>query len=128
LIGGSPELAIESLLRTLRLNPRDPAHFITHCYLSIACFLATDYRKAVEWGRLSTRAAPHYAIGVGALAQALAGDGQLDAARREIETLRQIAPEFLRARLGGNSPFAVAEHRERQIRLLRLAAGLEASP
>jgi hypothetical protein len=37
--------------------------------------------------------------------------------------LRKLAPDFLQARLDGNSPFAVAEHRERQVRLLRLAAG-----
>jgi hypothetical protein len=85
--------------------------------------LSGDYPKAVEWGRKSKRAAPNYAIGVGALAQALAGDGQLDAARIEIEALRKLAPDFLQARLDGNSPFALAEHRERQVRLVRLAAG-----
>jgi adenylate cyclase len=123
MISGSPEEGIESLLQALRLNPRDPAHFITYCYLSISYFLSGDYPKAVEWGRKSKRAAPNYAIGVGALAQALAGDGQLDAARIEIEALRKLAPDFLQARLDGNSPFALAEHRERQVRLVRLAAG-----
>ena len=124
MISGSTEAAIESLLQALRLNPRDPAHFVTYCYLSISYFLAGDYPKAVEWGLKSKHAAPSYAIGIQALAQALAGNGQIEAARSEMDTVRRLAPDFVDARLSGNSPFAIAEHRERQVRLLRLAAGI----
>lgn len=123
LISGSPEAAIESLFQALRLNPRDPAHFITYSYLSISYCLVGDHPKAVEWGLKSKHAAPSYAIGISALAQALAGDGRIDAACVEIETLRRVAPDYIQARLGGNSPFALPEHRKRQVRLLRLAAG-----
>lgn len=124
MIAGDPEQAIDNLRESLRLNPVDPTRFVTHTYLSICHFLMADYARGAEWARLSKREAPEYAIGLCALAQCYAGLGDFQAAKAEVETLRRIAPEYIAARLGGNSPFQKQEQRDRQVRLLRLAAGI----
>jgi class 3 adenylate cyclase/tetratricopeptide (TPR) repeat protein len=78
----------------LRLSPFDPYIFFTHCTLAITAYIEGDYKTAVTWGRRSHAGNPMYTANLRFLAASLAGNGQLEDARRVGESLRRLDPHF----------------------------------
>jgi tetratricopeptide (TPR) repeat protein len=125
---GRPGSGIERLLQALRLNPLNPLQYRVHSHLSVACFLACDYAKGVEWALLCKRAAPELVMNLNILTVNYVGLGRIEEARKEFEIANRLAPELLKQRLAIGSPlFKLPEDRERDAKFLRIAAGLEPS-
>jgi tetratricopeptide (TPR) repeat protein len=124
---GETAAASEHLHQALRLNPRDPFRFEIHTVLGIACFMDEDYAKGVEWGLLSVSENPSYPGTLITLAQNLVGMGDIKRAQGHIATLKSVAPDWLTKRLAGASGYKRPRDRERQVRFLRIATGLEST-
>lgn len=78
----------------LRLSPFDPHIFFTHCTLGITAYIDSDYETAVAWGRRCHAENPTYTANLRFLAASLAGNGQLEEARRISRALRSVEPQF----------------------------------
>ena len=116
-------------MQALRINPLNPFQYVTHLQLAVACFLARNYAKGVEWAMLCKRAAPDLAMNLNILTVNYVGLGRIDEARKEFEVANRLAPELLKQRLATGSPmFKLQEDRQRDAQFLRVAAGLEDAP
>lgn len=124
-VSGNPQQGIEYVTECLRLSPLDPKLFEIYATLGIACFVARDYENAVRWSSFSIREAPSFAPAFMIAAVSHVGRGALSEAKRALETLRRLAPEFLEARLNGYSPYRREQDRQRSLAFTRIAAGLE---
>ena len=91
---GEPEAAIEYEERAIRLSPTDPLLFIMHSGIAAAHFFAGRYPEALAWAEKSLREQPDSVntTSVAAASSAFAGD--MAAALRATERLRQLAPEL----------------------------------
>ncbi|HEY6982975.1 adenylate/guanylate cyclase domain-containing protein [Reyranella sp.] len=126
---GQTKSGIEWLTQALRLNPLNPFQHWVHLNLSVACFLASDYAKGIEWALLCRRSAPQFVQNLNMLAVNYVGLGQLEEARQIFAVANGLAPELLKQRLATGSPlYRLPEDRQRDARFLRIAAGLEAPP
>jgi len=116
---------IERLLQALRLNPLNPFQYSVHMQLSVACFLACDYARGVEWALHCKRAAPKFVANLNILTVNYVGLGRIEEARREFEAAYRLAPQLLEQRLATGSPlFKLPEDRRRDAQFLRIAAAL----
>jgi adenylate cyclase len=123
---GEPERAIEHGHQILRLNPRQSRSHMTYYLLSFACFGAKQYTEGVQWALRALNDMPRMIQPHTNLAICLVGTGEIDKAKAVFAALQKLAPaEYLKARLGGTSPFARPEDRKRLQTFLRIAAGLE---
>jgi adenylate cyclase len=126
---GQTASGIERLMQALRINPLNPYQYVTHLQLAVACFLARNYAKGVEWAVLCKRAAPDLVMNLNILTVNYVGLGRIDEARKEFEVANRLAPELLKQRLATGSPmFKLQEDRQRDAQFLRVAAGLEDAP
>jgi TolB-like protein/cytochrome c-type biogenesis protein CcmH/NrfG len=124
---GRTASGIDWLMQALRLNPLNPFQHWVHLNLSVACFLASDYAKGVEWALLCKRSAPQFVQNLNMLAVNYVGLGRIQEAQAAFATANGLAPELLKQRLTVGSPlYRLPEDRERDARFLRIAAGLEA--
>jgi TolB-like protein len=116
---GQPDLAIDHLRTSLRLNPRDPrtwhsvysigvGHFFARRFESAGALLLRSLQENQSW-------VPTYRF----LASCYAHLGRLDEARELVERLRTITPVLEPSA----SPWRNPEHRELYLSGLRLAAG-----
>ena len=116
---GQPDLAIDHLQTSLRLNARDPrtwhsvysigvGHFFARRFESAGALLLRSLQENQSW-------VPTYRF----LASCYAHLGRLDEARELVERLRTITPVLEPSA----SPWRNPEHRELYLSGLRLAAG-----
>jgi adenylate cyclase len=124
-IGGNPEAGLEHTSNSLRLSPRDPWRYGILNYLGWVHFCARNYSDGARAAQASVAHMLDYPPASLCLAANLVGLGALDEARREISLLRQTAPQFLDARLAGQSMISHPQFRDRLTVFLRIAAGLE---
>ncbi|MGH6799678.1 MAG: tetratricopeptide repeat protein, partial [Roseiarcus sp.] len=89
---GEPELAIQQLMHTMRLSPRDPLIFRAQCGVGFAHFLAGRYDEASLWAGRALRLRPTYIPAMRELAAANALAGRLSEAQKTMARLRQLAP------------------------------------
>lgn len=124
-VSGNPENGLEYLHHTLRISPRDPIQYSLFNILAQACYLARDYTKAIEYALLGVSEAPKFLGLYGSLAVSYVGLGDIEKAKATVDKARALSPDYLQSRLGGAAPFRKAEHRQRFLTFLRIAAGLE---
>ena len=125
IMAGNPQAALDPLHRALRISPRDPEQYQVHLLLLGVHLALKDYASALHHFELGLRDSPeHIALNMyGAMAHV--GLGNTEYARIFFEKARLLAPEFIRGRLDGSFPIRSPEIRQRFIRFLRIAAGLE---
>jgi adenylate cyclase len=115
---GQPDLAIEQVERSLRLNPRD--HVGNHFWvIGIAHFFLRRFDEAAAKLRVAMQETPARPWTYRGLAACYAHMGRLDEAREVIDRLRVLTAEVLPP----DPPFRNPEHRELFLSGLRLAAG-----
>ena len=123
---GEPESALERARLMLRLNPRAERLQDVYNLHAFACFGAARYAEGVEWARRALRDMPSLVPAHSNLVTCLVGMGEIDQARVAFATASALAPEYFRVRLEGQSLYYRPHDRERQVRFLRIAAGLDA--
>jgi adenylate cyclase len=115
---GQPDLAIEHIEKSLRLNPR--ARVGNHFWVvGIAEFFLRRFDDAATRMLMAIQQTPAWPWPYRGLAACYAHMGRLDEAREVIERLRALTSELEPPRL----PFRNPEHRELFLSGLRLAAG-----
>ncbi|HUB97167.1 MAG TPA: adenylate/guanylate cyclase domain-containing protein [Stellaceae bacterium] len=89
---GEPEVAIEQVMRAMRMSPFDPLLYLMQTITAFAHFFAGRYGEASLWAEKALRDDPNWlsALWVTAASQAL--DGRLDTARQTMARARQIDP------------------------------------
>ena len=122
---GDPQKGIEYCANALRLSPRDPWHYNILNVLGWAYFAAGDYANGAELAQRSVSEAPNLPNPRGCLVVSLIGLGELVRAKSEFQMFRDLAPEFVEARLAGQWLSTSPEFRQRATTFLRIAAGLE---
>ena len=116
----------ELALDALRLSPRDPIRYAFTNTLALAHFLAKDYPAGLDWALRSVSEAPNWASPHEHAAMNYVGLARIEAARRELEWVRNAAPEQTEMLLQrGQFHLADPEQRARATRFFRIAAGLE---
>ena len=123
---GEPESALERARLMLRLNPRAERLQDVYNLHAFACFGAARYAEGVEWARRALRDMPSLVPAHSNLVTCLVGMGEIDQARVAFATASALAPGYFRVRLEGQSLYYRPHDRERQVRFLRIAAGLDA--
>ena len=115
---GQPDLAIEQVETSLRLNPRDRVgnHFWV---LGIAHFFRRRFDEAAAKLRVAMQETPARPWPYRGLAACYAHMGRLDDAREVIDRLRMLTADVMPHHL----PFRNPEHQELFLSGLRLAAG-----
>ena len=90
---GQSDEALRYFEQAMRMSPRDPStQFFAG--VSVAHYLAGRYADAVKWGRQALQQRPGILSGHRILCASLAQAGQMDEARKELETLRQMQPDL----------------------------------
>jgi adenylate cyclase len=117
---GEPDLAIEQVETSLRLNPRDRRGNY-NWPLGIAHFFARRFDEALAKLLVAVQDTPAWPWPYRGLAACYAHMGRSDEARAVIVQLQTLTTELLPHRL----PFRKPEHRELLLSGLRLAAGKE---
>jgi adenylate cyclase len=92
---GQPDLAIEHLEASLRLDPRTPIRPFHMAWLGMAHFLARRFDEAISALRASLQQRPSYVTTYRYLAACYALMGRLDEAREIVERLRAITPAVM---------------------------------
>ena len=88
-----PAKAVEMFRQAVTLSPRDaPAVFTAN--LGAACFLAGDYRCAIEWNLKTLQSDPAFVRAHVWLARAYAMAGEDANARAQTEALRRVRPGY----------------------------------
>lgn len=88
-----PAKAVEMFRQAVTLSPRDaPAVFTAN--LGAACFLAGDYRCAIEWNLKTLQVDPDFVRAHVWLARAYAMAGEDAKARAQTEALRRVRPGY----------------------------------
>jgi adenylate cyclase len=124
ILWGDPESAIEHLLESLRLSPRDPQRPIVLLNLAMASGCAGRYADGVGYATQGIREAPSFAPLYAHLAVNHVGLGQIAKARAALAESTRIAPGQVERSLAGFM-FRKPEHQRRGTTFLRIAAGLE---
>jgi TolB-like protein len=115
---GEPDLGIEQVEVSLRLNPRDRRGNY-NWPIGIAHFLARRFEAALPKLLVAVQETPAWPWPYRGLAACYAHMGRLDEARGMIVRLKTLTPELVPRRL----PFRKPEHRELLLSGLRLATG-----
>ena len=117
---GEPESAIEQLMLTMRLSPRDPLSFRAQGGVAFAHFLAGRYDEASLWAERALRMRPTFLPALRELAAAHALAGRPYEAR-ETGTGCQLAPSLRVADIKDWIPFRRSEDLARMEDGLRMA-------
>jgi adenylate cyclase len=118
---GQPDIAIEHLETSRRLNPRARAGGRSF-FIGVAHFFTQQFDKAMPRFLLAIQEDPSQAVRYRFLAACYAHTGRLDEARATVARLRAITPQLMPSDLPWRNP----EHCELFLSGLRLAAGEEA--
>ena len=98
---GEPELAIEHLVRAMRLSPRDPLTFLALDGIAWVHLFAGRYDEMSSWAEKALRKHPNYipAMRMAAAGNALAG--RLEEAQKTMARMREIDPSCVYPTSGG---------------------------
>ena len=124
-MAGHPDDAIARLERALRLNPRDLTRHALFLTLMIACLVARQYAKGVDYGSRGISEFPASSVLHANLAICLVGLGDIARAKAALEEARRIEPELVRRWLQGKLVFRKPEDLHRLAIFVRVAAGLD---
>lgn len=125
LLEGMPEQALMHQQLAMRLSPRDPYSYMRHALRASACFLLRDYARGLRHALTSVSEAPNWAIGYVNEAINAVGLGEIEVARKALDTARKLAPAYVDVRLNGQNGYHRLEDRNRLTLAVRIAAGLE---
>ena len=118
---GEPDVALERLERYRDLAPFDPYYSWFESFFTIAYTFKGDYEKAVVFGRRVVKSNPEYSNGYKPLIAALGHLGRCDEAKRYVDKLLALEPNFSVELFGKVYPFKYQSDRERYMNGLRLA-------
>jgi tetratricopeptide (TPR) repeat protein len=118
---GEAEMAIEHMVRAMRLNPLDPLIFGIQNGIAAAHFLAARYDEASSWAEKALRQHSNYlpAIRMAAASHALAG--RLAEAQKAMACMRQIDVELCASNVTDLVPFRGPKDFARYVEGLRRA-------
>jgi TolB-like protein/class 3 adenylate cyclase len=91
---GEPEVAIEHLMRAMRLSPLDPLTFLAEGGIAWAHFFAARYDEMAQWAEKAVQERPTYVQGMRMAAAGYALAGRLEEAQKMMARVRQINPEL----------------------------------
>ena len=91
---GEPEVAIEHLMRAMRLSPLDPLTFLAEGGIAWANFFAARYDQVSSWAEKALHEQPNYVQGMRMAAAGYALAGRLEEAKRMMARMRQIDPQL----------------------------------
>jgi TolB-like protein/cytochrome c-type biogenesis protein CcmH/NrfG len=106
---GRPDEAIPMLHKAIRLSPHDPWMHEFQFNLGAAHFLAERYQEAVTWGNRSLQLKPDQPGVYRLLAASYGHLGQTEEARRALDVLLRLMPDFSSAHLRFFLPPAIVE-------------------
>jgi adenylate cyclase len=122
---GEHAQAIEHGHQILRLNPRDPRSYDIYHLLGVANFVARQYSEGIRWALRALNDKPEMIPPRVNLMCCYVGANDVAKARAMFGAGQKPAPEYVKSRLEGRSPFARPEDSKRATTFLRVAAGLE---
>ena len=107
---GEPEEAIPQLRAVFQLDPhyRNAAAAISD--LALSNLLIGNLEEAIDWAKKAASSHPSYVRGRQRLVAALAAAGRRKEARRELEELVQLQPDFSISYMRSTYPFKKPEH------------------
>jgi adenylate cyclase len=117
---GQPDIAIEHLETSQRVNPRARAGGRSF-FIGVAHFFTQQFDKALPRFLLAIQEDPSQAVRYRFLAACYAHMGRLEEARATVAQLKAITPQLM----PGDLPWRSPEHRELFLSGLRLAIGEE---
>jgi TolB-like protein len=91
---GEPEVAIEHLMRAMRLSPLDPLTFLAEGGIAWAHFFAARYDEMAQWAEKAIQERPTYVQGMRMAAAGHALAGRTEEAQTMMARVRQINPEL----------------------------------
>jgi adenylate cyclase len=97
--------AIDEFLRSIRLNPVDPAMSFTFCGLAFAFLIKGDYEKALEYARRSAREIPYWMSAWRAVAVASVKTDRLQEAQEAVSHILFLSPNYSIAQARRGLPF-----------------------
>jgi TolB-like protein/class 3 adenylate cyclase/predicted Zn-dependent protease len=106
---GRPDEAIPMIHKAIRLSPHDPWMHEFLFNLGAAHFLAERYEEAVTWGNRSLQLKPDQPGVYRLLAAGYGHLGQTEEARRALDALLRLMPDFSAAHLRFFLPPAIVE-------------------
>jgi TolB-like protein/tetratricopeptide (TPR) repeat protein len=118
---GEHELAIEPLMRSMRLSPLDPEVFNAHMALAQAHMLVGRYAEASSWAEKLFREQPNHLSAACTAAACHALAGRLEQAHKAMGRARQLDPEIRVSNLRDASVLRRPEDVARYVEGLRKA-------
>ena len=118
---GQPDVAVEQTKRALRLNPREPASFLSETNIASAYLMLGKYDAAVEWAMLALAHNPNWLAVLRTCAAAHAHAGNIEEARKMVARILQLVPAARLADFRAINPYRRPQDAERIIEGLRLA-------
>jgi adenylate cyclase len=124
---GDTDDGIARLQAALRHDPRSPNLVNHYVALSMACFVACDYARGLDWALHARAERNDYPPAIQVTLNHQIGLGRISEAKGDFELLQRRAPGYVRTRLEkrGFAPYRRSEDQERNFLFLRIAAGLE---
>ena len=107
---GEPEVAIERLVRAMRLSPQESQMFGMEAALAWAHFFAGRYQEAMSWAEKAVREQSNYFPALSILAGSCSMAGREAEARSTLESLRRLDPDLRISTLGEAFPIRRPEH------------------
>ena len=118
---GEPEVAIERLVRAMRLSPRESQMFGMEAAMAWAHFFAGRYQEAMSWAEKAVREQSNYFPALSILAGSCSMAGREAKARSTLESLRRLDPDLRISTLGEAFPIRRPEHFARFAQALQKA-------
>ena len=107
---GEPEVAIERLVRAMRLSPQESQMFGMEAAMAWAHFFAGRYQEAMSWAEKAVREQSNYFPALSILAGSCSMAGREAEARSTLESLRRLDPDLRISTLGEAFPIRRPEH------------------
>ena len=118
---GEPEVAIERLVRAMRLSPQESQMFGMEAAMAWAHFFAGRYQEAMSWAEKAVREQSNYFPALSILAGSCSMAGREAEARSTLESLRRLDPDLRISTLGEAFPIRRPEHFARFAQALQKA-------
>jgi tetratricopeptide (TPR) repeat protein len=118
---------MELVRQALRISPRDSLRGLLLLQMARACLATREYADGVEWAELALGERATDPAFLRILALNLVGLGKIEGARAALQKVRSLSSEYLEAGLHGRLGYHKAEHFQRALIFLRVAADLENS-
>jgi len=118
---GEPEVAIERLVRAMRLSPQESQMFGMEAAMAWAHFFAGRYQEAMSWAEKAVREQSNYFPALSILAGSCSMAGREAEARSTLECLRRLDPDLRISTLGEAFPIRRPEHFARFAQALQKA-------